>query len=120
MAKDDYDVIAYKILLYFYACKKRKIIFDERVFKETACKNVESNEYLIDIIAMMQDEGLIKGAVFQNAWGHVKLLISDLQDIEITVDGIHYLKENSRSKKIKDGLIEAADIMADLIRIVRL
>ena len=32
MAKDDYYVIAYKVLLYYYGCLKRKYMFDEDVF----------------------------------------------------------------------------------------
>ena len=33
MAKDDYNVLVYKILIYLYACLKRKIAFNETVFK---------------------------------------------------------------------------------------
>ena len=32
MAKDDYDVIVYRVLVYFYACMKRKIMFEEETF----------------------------------------------------------------------------------------
>lgn len=32
MAKDDYHVIVYKVLLYLYAVLKRKIVFDKISF----------------------------------------------------------------------------------------
>ena len=32
MAKDDYDVIVFKILTYLYACVKRKTVFEEAAF----------------------------------------------------------------------------------------
>ena len=32
MVKDDYDVIAYKILIYLYGALKRKIVFREASF----------------------------------------------------------------------------------------
>lgn len=38
MAKDDYDVIVYKILVYLYAFMKRKITFEEDVFQATVKK----------------------------------------------------------------------------------
>ncbi|MDO5014534.1 MAG: hypothetical protein Q4E28_01065 [Clostridia bacterium] len=35
MAKDDYDVIVFKILLYYYAVLKRKIVFEKTSLKYT-------------------------------------------------------------------------------------
>lgn len=54
MAKDDYEVIVYRMLVYLYACKKRKIMFDINTFNESVRKNIESDQYLYDIIDMMQ------------------------------------------------------------------
>ena len=45
MAKDDYDVIVYRLLVYLYGCLKRKITFDDAVFRETVRKNVDNDEY---------------------------------------------------------------------------
>lgn len=119
MAKDDYFVIVYKILLYLYAVFKRKVVFDEKDLKLSIIKKDEINEdYLIDILKMMQEDGLIKGLVFKNAWGSSILLINDLADMRITSQGIDYLQNNSKMQKVKDFLIESIDIFASLINIV--
>lgn len=62
MAKDDYHVIVYKVLLYLYAVLKRKIVFDKISFDVVLSKMNVSEEYLTDVIRMLQDEGLIRGA----------------------------------------------------------
>lgn len=58
MTKDDYDVIVYRVLVYYYACLKRKIIFDKAGFNAAVKKDIESDEYFYDVLRMMQDEGL--------------------------------------------------------------
>ncbi len=45
MAKDDYDIIVYRVLVYLYACLKRRILFDEAIFRATVRKDIESEEY---------------------------------------------------------------------------
>ncbi len=50
MAKDDYDTIVYKILLYLYACLKRKIVFDRTTFFKAIDKDAICDEYLADIL----------------------------------------------------------------------
>lgn len=114
MAKDDYDVIVYRLLVYLYGCLKRKILFDSAEFRETVKKNVESEEYFADVVRMMQQEGLIEGAVIIKAWGGDVIITSDLQDIKITSAGIHYLKDNSQMHKVGTILRESADIISKL------
>ncbi|MCI5999966.1 MAG: YjcQ family protein, partial [Finegoldia magna] len=62
MAKDDYNVIVFKILTYMYAVLKRKTIFDINEFK-TAVGNIDEN-YLSDLLEMMQKENFIEGLIF--------------------------------------------------------
>lgn len=114
MAKDDYDVIVYRVLVYLYAVMKRKIMFEDLTFQKAVRKNVESDEYFAEILQMMQEEGLIKGLVFCNAWGGDVLLASDVADAKITAAGIRYLNENDRMKKIADTLKESVDLIAKL------
>lgn len=114
MAKDDYDVIVYRVLVYLYACLKRKIIFDETTFQATVRKNIENDEYFTSVLEMMQKEGLIEGLVFTKAWGGLVILASDIEDARITAEGIHYLKENSTMNKIGENLKDAVDIIASL------
>lgn len=70
MAKDDYDVIVFKILTYLYACVKRKTVFEEAAFYH-AIGEIEKS-YLIDILYMMKNEGFIEGVAVQKVWGTEK------------------------------------------------
>lgn len=120
MAKDDYYAIAYRILVYLYACMKRKIMFDDVTFDSSVKKNVESDEYFTEVLRMMQVEGLIEGLVFVKAWGGDVVLASDIKDAKITVSGIHYLEENSKMKQIGEKLKESVDTIAKLATIAGL
>lgn len=120
MAKDDYDVIVYKILLYFYGCLKRTIRFERIVFFKAIDKDNLNEEYLTDILLMMQDSGLIRGVETVNAWGRDSILISDYKDIRITPEGIGYLHDNSRMEKAKKAIQEMLDITASLIDLLKL
>lgn len=75
-------------------------------------------DYLYRVLEMMQSKGLIEGLQFKKAWGGVVILINDLDDISITSDGIHYLLENSRMKKVKDFLSGQMGAIASLIQLV--
>ena len=41
MAKDDYFVLAYRILLYYYGCFKRKFVFDTKSFLHAAGDDID-------------------------------------------------------------------------------
>lgn len=114
MAKDDYEVILYRILVYLYAVKKRSITFEALTFEGSVKRNVENEQYFTDILRMAQDEGLIKGLEFTKAWGNDWLLISDISDAEITAEGIRYIKDNSKMQKIGEMLKDAGDIIIGL------
>lgn len=117
MAKDDYDVIVYKVLVYYYACLKREIIFEKKVFEETVVKGINQS-YFNTVLYFMKEEGLITGLTFTNAWGGEHILISSLNDAEIAPDGIHYLKDNSKMKAVGEHLKEAVDVIAKLAGMV--
>ena len=119
MAKDDYDVIVYKILLYLYGVMKRIIIFQEASFNMTISRAKISEEYLADVLRMMQGEGLIDGAEIIKAWGNDYILTNDISEISITAAGIRYLKENSTMKKVGDALEKVPGALSNLIGIVK-
>ena len=58
MAKDDYDVVLFKILTYLYGCMKRKYSFDIHAFNAVISKQNVNDEYLSDILVMATDEEL--------------------------------------------------------------
>lgn len=119
MAKDDYEVIAYKILVYLYAVMKRKIIFSEETFRKTIIKDI-NEDYFNDVIRLMAADGQISGASFEKAWGGSYMMLTDYSDMEITAEGIRYLKDNSKAGRAKEALIGACDIVANLIGILKL
>ena len=120
MAKDDYDVIVYKILVYLYGCLKRKTVFTQTVFDRTIKREQLDDGYLEDVIRMMTTENLITRTSFTKAWGNKYIMLSDYGDMEITPAGIHYLKENSGTQKVKEMLLESTDMIAGLIEILAL
>ena len=120
MAKDDYDVIVYRILVYLYGCFKHEIMFEDLTFEAAVRKHVKSDEYFTGILQMMQEEGFITGLVFVNAWGGDVLLASDMRDVRITAKGIHYLEDNDKMKKVGEMLKGAVDLIASLASILSL
>ncbi len=118
MAKDDYDVIVFKILTYLYSCIKRKITFNIKVFEAVLSKNNIPDEYLADILQMMTEEKLIKGLSFIHAWGQDRICISNYNEMKITADGIKYLKDNSKMNEVKQYLVSVPGLVADLINLV--
>lgn len=120
MAKDDYSVIMYKVLLYLYACKKRKIVFDERDFLIAAGADKINREYFNDVLRMMQNDGMITGLAFHRPWQATWIMVGEIGNAEITSAGIEHLTENSKMAKVKDVLLESADIVANLIGVAGL
>ncbi|MGI6206231.1 MAG: YjcQ family protein [Anaerovoracaceae bacterium] len=118
MAKDDYDVVVFKILTYLYACLKRKTLFDDAAFKQVIDKQNVADEYLTDILHMMDEEGLITGLNFTKPWAGTYILLNDFCDMKITQAGIHYLKENSGMAKVKDTLENSTGLIGELIKMV--
>lgn len=89
---------------------KRKIIYS--ILTEINKGEVEpkAEDYGLDteefgnIVEMIQDEKLIKGAVFSHAKG--KILITFLNTAKVTMKGMDYLEENSTWGKTYKGLKE--------------
>ena len=120
MPANDYDVIVFKLLVYFYACLKRTTVFKQGEFDLITKKADVNEEYLLDVLEMMQDEGLIKGLTFKRAWGQVLILASDLTDVKITPTGIHYLKENAIMQKVLRFLLDKSDKIISLVKLIGL
>jgi len=118
MAKDDYDVVVFKILTYLYGCMKRKFLFNKAVFEKLIEKQNVQEEYLAAILRMMTSEGLIEGLVFTKAWGNTYIIANDYSDMSITANGIRYLNENSGMAKARKVLSESTGIIGELIKIV--
>ena len=81
MAKDDYDVIVFKILTYLYALLKGKEIFDQAKYDKAISKKDINEEYLLRVYKMMSDEGLIEELAFKRAWGQDLIALFDESDM---------------------------------------
>lgn len=120
MAKDDYEVIMYRILVYLYARLKRKVVFDRSVFFGVVCKGSKSEEYIVDVLRMIQMEGYLEGLTFMKTWGDDYILSDDIESAKITPAGIRYLKENSRMKQIGEMFRKEIDTIASLAHMIEL
>lgn len=70
MAKDDYDVVVFKILLYYYAIFKGTILFNETEFKRAIKYDSFADGYLERVLKLMSEENLIDEVYVSKAWGN--------------------------------------------------
>ena len=107
MAKNDYFVIVYRILIYLYACMKDGVTPDENVISyETLNIN---QRYWCDILESIYEEGYIKGIVISKMLNNVASVRID--QIKITQKGIGFLEENSLMHKAKEFLKTVKEII---------
>lgn len=109
MAKDDYDVLVFKILTYLYRKFKDNYIDDMYLFPLTDDFPVQES-YFISIFEDLEEKGYIKNLVLIKAWGG-DIVNYDLSKLQISGDGIAYLRDNSRMKKLINLIKEARAIM---------
>ncbi len=110
MAKDDYDVLVFKILTYLYRKFKDNYIDDMYLFPLTNDFPVQES-YFISIFEDLEEKGYIKNLVLIKAWGG-DIVNYDLSKLQITGDGVAYLRDNSRMKKLINLIKEARAIMS--------
>ena len=113
MAKDDMDVIIYKILRYMYECLKagRKPVLEDICYD---CRLFSIPErYWESIIRELIDAGYVRGITYRITKSG--LLIDMMDDASITLDGVHFLEENSGMAKAKQFLGNAFEIVLDTV-----
>lgn len=109
MAKDDYDVIVYKVLAYLYTQLKAGSPAEARMLKPVGPLFSINELYWQFIMESLLKEGYITGIRITKVWG-APLLIEDLESCQITPAGIHYVTDNSFMEKAKQFLKEAKEI----------
>jgi hypothetical protein len=97
MSKDDYFVIACKVLCYLYDCLKSGKPVDVNFLSNKNKTFAVNDSYWDYIISTMAEEGYIKNVRICEM--DDSLLVSYDKDIKITPAGIEYLHENSMMKK---------------------
>lgn len=101
MAKDDMEVIMYKILTYLYECMKHDKTAKLEDFSWN-CKlfNIPQS-YWCEIIAVLSRKGYIVGfSVIDNTKDAPQIQTN--RPFKITFEGVEFLSENSRMKKAKE------------------
>ena len=114
MAKDDYFVIACRILAYLYACLKSDVKPEER---ELGPERFGIGPgYWLYIIENLKEQGYISGVYIGRLLGGMPSI--RLDDIAITPAGIEYLDSNSTIEKAKRFLKTVKEITRNSRRLI--
>lgn len=98
MAKDDYQVIVFRILKYLYNQLKNGLPVEAEMLGHDS-KTCNINEpYWRYIITSMQEEGLIRGLKTEADQADCE----HLENVQITPKGIEMLSDNGTAKKVDD------------------
>lgn len=109
MARDDYYVIAYKILAYLYVqLKKGERIEPEMLVHDGSLFQI-NRLYWVYIIKNLLDQGYIRG-ISNPEIGEGYYIKDQLADCEITPKGIDYLCDNNLMEKAKRFLKDVKEI----------
>lgn len=100
MAKDDYFVLAYRILKYLYACFNAGEKTDIEMFGPDALGI--NNGYWVNLLESLSNEGYVTGVAFPSAAGDVRS--AKVYDARITQKGIEFLEDNKRMKRAAEFL----------------
>lgn len=103
MAKDDFFVIAYRILLYLYECMKAG---EDPHIDEISAERLKIPErYYYSIIRILYKNGYIDGVKeIHTPW--TRETYYDFGHPEITMGGIEFIHNNSSMAKAKEALKE--------------
>ena len=114
MAKNDYWVVVYKILNYYFQKMKHGEPADEN---EINCSVLEiPHLYLMDVYRNLFDDGFLTGTcVTEDMSGDV--YIENLSLVRITTKGIEYLEDNSKMKQAYKILKEIKDWIPGMQRL---
>lgn len=107
MSKNDFFVVAYRILSYLYECFMMGEKPDLDMYSPEALKI--NNGYWTNVMETLSDDGYIKGITFVPRTGGAPGI--KLSNPKITAKGIEYLQENSAIQKAKSFLKELKEIV---------
>ena len=103
---DDFFKIVYIILDELYACLKKDVEVNLDAISPERFGIEEG--YMMEILWNLDNKGFITGAkIFTSEAG--SRIVRNLNHIKITIDGIEYLQENTKMKKIYNALKEVRD-----------
>lgn len=100
MSKDDFAVIAYKLLSYLYECLKAGVPASLDKAQELCGVNPM---YFHAVLSDLERKSLLILNAFRNSGGDYALV----NEFRITIDGAEFLSENDSMKKIASAIGEA-------------
>lgn len=106
MADNDYWVVVYKLLNYYYQKMKKGEPVDENEINAQTLKI--SVPYLLDVYRNMFDDGYLTGSKVDMEFTG-QYAVADISSVRITSKGIEYLEDNSKMKQIYKILKEVKE-----------
>ena len=109
MAKDDMEIVMYKILRYLYECMKNGREPDLTEYGWESKIFSIPKEYWICVIVEAVEKGYVKGFLVIKSKGITQVELKEKP--VLTMEGRQFLLENSLMKKIKDDIKESFSIV---------
>lgn len=100
MAPDDYAVVAYKILSYLYECIKGDV--EPNIEKAREVAKV-GDAYFHSVVDCLISKGYAAGGCARDMNG----TIMDVFSLSVTLDGVEFLEENAKMRKVSEFLGKA-------------
>ena len=113
MGKDDYFVLAAKILVYLYSKLKGKEKRDISYLSPKTKDFPIEEEYFEYVLLQLEKQGYIENLYVQKYWGGQIVKVTD--ELQITPAGIEYLQENSMMKKVFSTVAELASFAGNFL-----
>lgn len=115
MSKDDFFVLAYKLLNYLYKCLKSGERPDIERLSENSKDFPIDASYFSYLIEFLLKDGYIDGLTPVPMVGQSQKYKETSSGIRITPKGIDYLQENSNMKKVASFLGKGGEIAEKII-----
>lgn len=113
MAKDDYFVLAAKILAYLYMKLKGKEKRDISYLSPKTKDFPIEEDYFEYVLLQLEKQGYIENLYVLKYWGGQTVKVTD--DLQITPAGIEYLQENGTMKKVLSTVKDFAEFAGNFL-----
>lgn len=110
MAKDDYEVIMYKILKYLYECMKNDKETELEHFAWSSKMFSVPKNYWCEIIITLVEKGYITGfEIIKHTKDRPQ--VQTERPFKITFEGVQFLNENSGMQKVREYCEETFKVL---------
>lgn len=109
MPKNDYFVMAYKLLKYLYECLKSGTHPNINLITAESKFFPIGNEYFTYLIENLVNEGYIRNVKVAKYDDEISVIIT--ADMQITPKGIEYLQENNMMNKMAKAITNIAELI---------